>query len=41
MTADLALEVVKPLAPGNYQARVYADVNATVSDLYDLNITVQ
>ena len=35
------LEVVKPLAPGSYRARVYADVNATVSDLYDLDITVQ
>ena len=35
------LEVVKPLAPGSYRARVYADVDATVSDLYDLDITVQ
>lgn len=35
------LEVVKPLAPGSYRARVYADVNATVSNLYDVDITVQ
>jgi endo-1,4-beta-xylanase len=35
------LEIVKPLAPGSYRARVYADVDATVSDLYDVDITVQ
>lgn len=35
------LELIKPLAPGTYRARVYADVDATVSNLYDLDITVQ
>jgi endo-1,4-beta-xylanase len=35
------LEVVKPLAAGTYRARVYADVDATVSDLYDVDITVE
>ncbi|HVZ34015.1 MAG TPA: endo-1,4-beta-xylanase, partial [Polyangiaceae bacterium] len=35
------LEVVNPLAPGSYKARVYADVDATVSNLYDLDLTVQ
>jgi len=35
------LEVVLPLAPGNYRARVYADVNAIVSNLYDVELTVE
>jgi endo-1,4-beta-xylanase len=35
------LEVRNPLAAGTYHARVYADVDATVSDLYDVEITVQ
>jgi endo-1,4-beta-xylanase len=34
------LEVVNPLAAGTYHARVYADVDATVSNLYDVEITV-
>ncbi|MEO8177207.1 MAG: endo-1,4-beta-xylanase [Deltaproteobacteria bacterium] len=35
------LELVKPLQPGSYRARVYVDVDATVSNLYDLEIAVQ
>jgi hypothetical protein len=35
------LEVVRPLAPGTYRARVYADVNATVSQLHDVEIVVE
>ncbi|HTV18351.1 MAG TPA: endo-1,4-beta-xylanase, partial [Polyangiaceae bacterium] len=35
------LQLVSPLTPGTYRARVYADVNATVSNFYDLEITVQ
>ncbi|HKO91716.1 MAG TPA: endo-1,4-beta-xylanase, partial [Polyangiaceae bacterium] len=35
------LEVVNPLAPGSYRARIYADVNATVSNLYEVEITVE
>jgi endo-1,4-beta-xylanase len=35
------LELSKPLAAGTYRVRVYADVDATVSDFYNLEITVQ
>jgi endo-1,4-beta-xylanase len=35
------LELTSPLEPRTYQARVYADVDATASNLYDLEITVQ
>jgi hypothetical protein len=35
------LELVSPLQPGTYRARVYADVDATVSNFYDIEITVQ
>jgi endo-1,4-beta-xylanase len=35
------LELSSPLEPGTYRARVYADVDATVSNLYDVEITVQ
>ena len=34
------LEVVKPLSSGTYRARVYADVDAIVSQLFDVEITV-
>lgn len=36
-----SLEVVSPLQPGTYRARVYADVDATVSNFYDLELTVE
>ena len=35
------LEVINPLPPGNYRARVYADVNMTVSNLYEVDLTVE
>jgi endo-1,4-beta-xylanase len=35
------LELVSPLQPGIYRARVYADVDATVSNFYDLELTVE
>jgi endo-1,4-beta-xylanase len=35
------LELSSPLEPGTHRARVYADVDATVSNLYDLEITVE
>jgi endo-1,4-beta-xylanase len=35
------LEVSSPLEPGTYRARVYADVDATVSNLYDVEINVE
>jgi endo-1,4-beta-xylanase len=36
-----SLELVSPLEPRTYRARVYADVDATVSNLYDIEITVE
>ena len=35
------LEVVKPLVPGRYTARLYVDVDAVVSNLHDVEIDVQ
>jgi endo-1,4-beta-xylanase len=35
------LELTAPLLPGTYQVRVYADVDATVSDLYTIDITIE
>jgi hypothetical protein len=35
------LELASPLAPGSYRARVYVDVNATVSNFHDVELTVQ
>jgi endo-1,4-beta-xylanase len=35
------LELAKPLAAGNYTARLYVDVDAIVSNLYDVEINVQ
>lgn len=35
------LELVKPLAPGTYTARIYVDVDAVVSNFYDVEINVQ
>jgi endo-1,4-beta-xylanase len=35
------LELTGTLLPGTYQVRVYADVNATVSDLHTIEITVE
>jgi endo-1,4-beta-xylanase len=35
------LELVTPLPPGSYRARIYADVNAVVSNLFDVEITVE
>jgi endo-1,4-beta-xylanase len=35
------LEVVNPLPPGSYTARVYVDVDAIVSNLYEVRIDVQ
>lgn len=35
------LELAKPLAPGSYTARLYVDVDAIVSNLYDVEINVQ
>lgn len=34
------LEVINPLAAGTYRARIYVDVDAIVSNLYDLEIAV-
>jgi len=34
------LELTGRLSAGTYRARVYADVDATVSNLYDIDITV-
>jgi endo-1,4-beta-xylanase len=35
------LELTNPLQPGTYRARVYVDVDATVSNLHDIEIVVQ
>jgi endo-1,4-beta-xylanase len=35
------LELSSPLSPGTYRARVYADVDATVSNLYEVEIAVE
>jgi endo-1,4-beta-xylanase len=35
------LELVSPLEPRTYRARIYADVDATVSNFYDLELTVE
>jgi hypothetical protein len=35
------LELANPLAPGRYTARLYVDVDATVSNLYEVEIDVQ
>ena len=35
------LELTGPLPAGTYQVRVYTDVDATVSDLHTIDITVE
>jgi hypothetical protein len=35
------LELVSSLEPRTYRARIYADVDATVSNFYDLEVTVE
>ncbi len=35
------LELVSPLEPRTYSARVYVDVDATISNFYDLELTVE
>jgi endo-1,4-beta-xylanase len=35
------LELVSPLEPRTYRARIYADVDATVSNFYDLEVAVE
>jgi endo-1,4-beta-xylanase len=35
------LELVNPLQPGTYNVRVYADVDATVSNLFDVEVVVE
>jgi endo-1,4-beta-xylanase len=35
------LELVSPLEPRTYRARIYADVDATVSNFYDLEVSVE
>ena len=36
-----SLELVSPLEPRTYSARIYVDVDATVSNFYNLELTVE